>query len=198
VSFAFGGQHTKAGCLQVESIWDSQIRTVLIQHAGWNGGQHGWANRIQWIFANGWLPRLSWRPVLPSGGGQFGVGVSTAIIWVRRLRETGSVAPGQMGGHKPKAISGAHRAWLLERTKARDFTLRGLVAELAERGFKVDYRAVWNFVHAERLSFVPLSRYRVPKIAQHAAFGHMNDYDLETQSCGWVVELLRLTIARQG
>jgi transposase len=27
---------------------------------------------------------------------QFGVGVSTAINWVRRLRETGSVAPGQM------------------------------------------------------------------------------------------------------
>jgi len=81
---------------------------------------------------------------------QFGVGVSTAIVWVRRLRETGSVAPGQMGGHKPKAISGEYRAWLLERTKARDFTLRGLVAELAERGLKVDYRAVWNFVHADR------------------------------------------------
>src|SRR5256884_3493360 len=44
---------------------------------------------------------------------QFGVGVSTAIVWVRRLRETGSVAPGQIGGHKPKAISGEHRAWLL-------------------------------------------------------------------------------------
>jgi len=72
---------------------------------------------------------------------------------VRRLRETGSVAPGQMGGHKPKAISGEHRAWLLERMKARDFTLRGLVAELAERGLKVDYRAVWNFVHDEKLSF---------------------------------------------
>src|SRR5258705_3373711 len=84
---------------------------------------------------------------------QFDVGVSTAIIWVRRLRETGSIAPGQMGGHKPKAISGEHRAWLLERTKAKDFTLRGLVAELAERGLKVDYRAVWNFVHAEKLSF---------------------------------------------
>src|SRR5258707_11103419 len=41
----------------------------------------------------------------------------------------------------------------LERTKAKDFTLRGLVAELAERGLKVDYRAVWNFVHAEKLSF---------------------------------------------
>jgi transposase len=84
---------------------------------------------------------------------QFGVGVSTVIVWVRRLRETGSIAPGQMGGHKPKAISGAHHIWLLERIKAGDFTLRGLVAELAGRGLKVDYRAVWNFVHAEKLSF---------------------------------------------
>src|SRR4029077_15104491 len=33
-----------------------------------------------------------------------------------------------------------------------DFTLRGLVAELAERGLKVDYRTVWEFVHAEKLS----------------------------------------------
>jgi hypothetical protein len=31
---------------------------------------------------------------------------------------------------------------------------------------------------------MPLSRYRVPKIARHAAFDHMNDCDLETQSCG--------------
>jgi putative transposase len=83
---------------------------------------------------------------------QFGVGVNTAITWVRRLRETGSVAPGKMGGHKPKAIAGKHRAWLLERTK-QAFTLRGLVAELAARGLAVDYRSVWEFVHAENLSF---------------------------------------------
>ena len=83
----------------------------------------------------------------------FGVGISTAITWVRRLRETGSVAPGQMGGHKPKAIAGEHRVWLLQRAKERDFTLRGLVVEFAERGLKVDYRSVWNFVHAEKLSF---------------------------------------------
>jgi hypothetical protein len=80
----------------------------------------------------------------------FGIGVSTAINWVRRLRETGSVEPGQMGGHKPKSISGVHRTWLLERTK-QDFTLRGLVAELAERGLKVDYPTVWSFVHDEKL-----------------------------------------------
>ena len=64
-----------------------------------------------------------------------------------------SFAPGQMGGHKPKKISGKHRDWLLERTKERDFTLRGLVVELAERGLNVDYRSVWEFVHAENLSF---------------------------------------------
>jgi hypothetical protein len=58
-----------------------------------------------------------------------------------------------MGGHRPKAISGAHRVWLLQRIKDRDFTLRGLVAELAERGLKVDHRSVWEFVHAEKLSF---------------------------------------------
>ena len=67
---------------------------------------------------------------------QFGLGVNTVILWVRRWRETGSVAPGKMGGHRPKAISGAHRVWLLQRIEDRDFTLRGLVAELAERGLK--------------------------------------------------------------
>jgi len=84
---------------------------------------------------------------------QFGVGVSSVIRWVQRLRTTGSLAPGQMGGHKPKTIRGGHRDWLLQRTKGGDFTLRGLVAELAERGLKVDYRSVWEFVHAEQLSF---------------------------------------------
>jgi putative transposase len=84
---------------------------------------------------------------------QFGLAVSTVIKWVQRLGETGSVAPGQMGGHKPQKIQGEHRAWLLERIQARDFTLRGLVAELAERGLKVDYRSVWAFVHGAKLSF---------------------------------------------
>jgi transposase len=84
---------------------------------------------------------------------QFGVAISTAIGWMQRVEETGSIAPGQMGGHKPKAISGEHAVWLSQRMKNGDFTLRGLVAELAERGLKVDYRSVWEFVHAEELSF---------------------------------------------
>jgi transposase len=84
---------------------------------------------------------------------RFGIGISTAVNWLRRFKDTGSAAPGQMGGHKPKAIRDEHEAWLRERLRQGDFTLRGLVAEFAERGLKVDYRSVWNFVHAEKLSF---------------------------------------------
>ena len=84
---------------------------------------------------------------------RFGVAVSTAIKWMQRYRRTGSVAPGQIGGHKPRKIAGAYREWLIARCRAGDFTLRGLVAELAQCGLKVDYRSVWAFVHAEGLSF---------------------------------------------
>ena len=84
---------------------------------------------------------------------QFGVAISTAIGWMQRVEETGSVEPGQMGGHKPKAVSGDHAVWLSQRIRDGDFTIRGLVAELAGRGLKVDYHSVWDFVHAEKLSF---------------------------------------------
>lgn len=83
---------------------------------------------------------------------RFGVSESSAIKWVRRHRETGSVAPSRMGGYKPRLLAGDLRDWLIERAR-RDFTLRGLVAELGERGIKVDYVQVWRFVHAEGLSF---------------------------------------------
>jgi putative transposase len=83
---------------------------------------------------------------------RYEVAVSTAIDWVNRFRQTGSVAPGQMGGHRPKKLVGEYREWLVQRCRERDFTLRGLVAELAERGLSVDYRVVWAFVHEEKLS----------------------------------------------
>ena len=70
---------------------------------------------------------------------RFGVAVSTANLWVRLFQETGGFDHGQIGGHKPAMLSGAHRDWLLARCKGGAFTLRGLVAELAaERGLKVD------------------------------------------------------------
>jgi len=113
-----------------------------------------WVEPIPLIFASEWWQRL--RVVALSchrAAAQFGVGVSTAIRWVERLRNTGSVAPSKIGGYKPRAIAGEHRTWLLARIKEKDFTLLGLVGELAERGLKVDYRSVWTFVHDEKLSF---------------------------------------------
>jgi putative transposase len=83
---------------------------------------------------------------------RFGVAISTAIGWINRYRRTGSVAAGRMGGHRPRKLVGQYRDWLLQRCRGSDFTLRGLVAELGERGLKVDYRVVWTFVHAEKLS----------------------------------------------
>ena len=48
---------------------------------------------------------------------RFGVAISTAVLWVRRFRQTGSVAPSQIGGYKPRKISGAHRDWLIGRCR---------------------------------------------------------------------------------
>ena len=86
---------------------------------------------------------------------RFGIAVSTAVHWVRRYRATGSVAPGQVGGHKKRVLRGEHAEWLIARCRpGKAFTISQLVAELlAERGLKVDRRQVWEFLHGEKLSF---------------------------------------------
>jgi transposase len=52
---------------------------------------------------------------------RFGVAANSAIKWVRRVRETGSAAPGQMGGHKPNILSGpiATGCWNVLRQTSR-------------------------------------------------------------------------------
>ncbi len=73
--------------------------------------------------------------------------------WMKRERETGSLAPAQIGGYKPRVLSGACAQWLRERVASGPVTLRGLTAELIDRGVKTDPRSVWVFLHAEGLSF---------------------------------------------
>ena len=47
-----------------------------------------------------------------------------------------------------------HAEWLLARCREKDFTLSQLVEELAAAGgLKVDRRSVWEFLHAQGLSF---------------------------------------------
>lgn len=73
--------------------------------------------------------------------------------WKKLRRETGSLKPGKMNGHKPRVLSGSNADWLKERIRSGPFTLRKLPAELAERGIKTDPRAVWTFVQAEGMNF---------------------------------------------
>lgn len=73
--------------------------------------------------------------------------------WTKRKRETGSLKPAQIGGYKPRTLSGKTAEWLRERIASGPVTLRGLTAELAEQGVKTHPRAVWVFLHAEDLSF---------------------------------------------
>jgi len=65
---------------------------------------------------------------------QFSMAVSTVVDWVKRYQETGSLEPGQMGGHKPKSIRDEHEAFLTERVRKGGFTLRGLCENLPTAG----------------------------------------------------------------
>jgi len=83
----------------------------------------------------------------------FKVSVASVVKWAQRSRAEGSPAARQMGGYKPYVLAG-ERDWLLQRLAAQpDLTLRGLLAELAERGIKVSYYAVWHFFEHEGITF---------------------------------------------
>jgi transposase len=83
----------------------------------------------------------------------FKVSVASVVKWSQRFRATGSSAARPMGGNRPYALA-EERDWLLRRLGEKpDVTLRALLAELAERGVKVSYYAVWHFFEHEGISF---------------------------------------------
>src|SRR6266700_1673760 len=85
--------------------------------------------------------------MLAGEGGQHGwrslIRSTFGSAWLQRLRRAVC-----LGARQRRSL-----ASVAARIREKDFTLRGLVAELAERGLKVDYRAMWNFVQGEKLSF---------------------------------------------
>lgn len=79
----------------------------------------------------------------------FGVSIASVVRWVQLFRETGSVKPGKMGGHRPFVLAD-ERNWLLHRLEEQpDITMRALADELAERGIVVSHVSVWNLVRRE-------------------------------------------------
>ena len=56
--------------------------------------------------------------------------------WTKHEQATGALEPAQIGGYKPRTLSGDCAEWLRQRIASGPVTLRGLTAELAERGIK--------------------------------------------------------------
>lgn len=80
---------------------------------------------------------------------RFDISESAAIKLLQRYRATGSIAPGQMGGHRPLKLA-AWRDWLLGRIGEKpDITTRELADELAARGIAVSHVSVWNLLRRE-------------------------------------------------
>ncbi len=84
---------------------------------------------------------------------RFGVAVSSVVKWAQRHRVAGSVAPGQMGGHR-KYVLEPHRGFIVEQIEQNPhLTLHGLKAELAAHGIAVSHDAIWRFLRREGLRF---------------------------------------------
>ncbi|MGI9364006.1 MAG: IS630 family transposase [Rhizobiaceae bacterium] len=84
---------------------------------------------------------------------RFKVATSSVIKWHKLYRETGSVEPGKVGGHR-KPVLDAHRAFILDQIeRTPHLTLHGLKDILAARGVVVSHNTVWVFLRRKGLSF---------------------------------------------
>ena len=113
----------------------------------------GWHDLFRMIFAKRVVAAVQDGESSRSVAARFGIAVSSVVKWSQRYRATGSVSPGQMGGHR-KPILEPHRAFIVERLRqTAHLTLHGLKDELAARGVKVSHNAVWLFLRREGLRF---------------------------------------------
>jgi transposase len=84
----------------------------------------------------------------------FGVGVATAIVWVRRAREGGDRSARKQGGTKRCKLD-PHRQFLLELiAKTPDLTISELLERLlASREVKVSRSTLWAYLDRCGLTF---------------------------------------------
>ena len=82
----------------------------------------------------------------------FGVSPSTAVKWMHRHRDSGSVAARAMGGDRRSRLGG-ERSFIEEQLEAvNDLTIEELRAALRERGLVVGYGTVWRFLAKEKIT----------------------------------------------
>jgi transposase len=103
---------------------------------------------------------LSGKSVRDSAA-QYSVGVATAIVWVRRARESGERSARKQGGTKRCKLD-AHRDYLLALIdETPDMTISELLERLAaERNVTVSRSTLWEYIARCGLTFKkrPLTR----------------------------------------
>lgn len=106
----------------------------------------------------------------------FGVSAASALKWSQRLRETGSAASRPMGGSKRRVLADEQGWMLLRLEQCPHLTVRGLAAELAERGYRVSPNTVWSLLRQAGHSFKKKSvRQRAGSPEDRAAAGAMEE-----------------------
>lgn len=88
-----------------------------------------------------------------SAASRFGVGIATAVLWVRRWRETGERTARRQGNPGGSKLD-AHGGFLLGLTEGqRDITLEEMRARLlAERGVSAGIGTLWRFFDARGIT----------------------------------------------
>jgi len=125
----------------------------VIQDAGWGWGPASMTRPYSLDLRERVVAAVASGERCRSVAHRFEVSVASVVKWSQRYRATGSPAAKRMGGYRPYVLAG-ERDWLLARIAAApDVTLRALLAELADRGVKVSYFAVWHFFEHEGISF---------------------------------------------
>lgn len=86
---------------------------------------------------------------------RFGVGVATAVRWMRSWRESGSAAPRPLGGDRRSHRIEVHAEELLALVaKTPDITLREIAEHLSKaHGLRVVESTVWRFLDRHGMTF---------------------------------------------
>jgi transposase len=85
---------------------------------------------------------------------RFGIGIATAIRWVRQARETGDRRPGRQGQPRRSKLD-PHRDYILALVAATpDMTISEMLERLAlERGVRASRATLWTFLDRAGLTF---------------------------------------------
>ena len=88
---------------------------------------------------------------------RFGVAPSTVINWCGGFKRLAAQRQPRWAGTNPRRLPASTRCFWRGGSGRAPSLCADWSSNSAERGLKADYRSVWNFVHAEKLSLKPSS-----------------------------------------